>query len=261
MSFSTDLVVVVRGFGRRKCSTMTEKKQKPRVSDIEDNLTGVIVGHSNVEKLQSWIGSEHTNAFAHPLQICDRLRDLRFLSTPGLMSADLLTGEMERQCGRFDIVVLDCGSEDLAAGIPIQTIIDNLVNFAKRCLALGSSAVVIVSVLPRTRNMQVTFQEFSKNMYTLNDKLRSRCIAEKVVFFRHTGFFKMNDGVTDLPISYWTQDGVHPSPICYHKSDMKSGMEKYARSIRSAVHRGLQWRVQLKQEQLNSVATPVIFLK
>ena len=123
------------------------------------------------------------NGAQPPDSLCDELKDLFLLGKSGLFSSQLHEGDLLFQAGRHDIIVIDCGTNDLADNIPIKDIANNVLLFARRCLEEGATIVAILSVLPRTRRIKTSSHEFRENIKTLNDTLAKKCRDEHSLTF------------------------------------------------------------------------------
>ena len=193
--------------------------------------TAILVGHSFVKRFSRWVGSHHKMAPTEPREICDKLQELNMMGVSGLFSSELHEGDLVFQAAQHDIVILDCGTNDLAADIPISQIVNHVFLFARRCIAEGAAIVFILSVLPRTRRIKSSSQQFIDNMKILNDRLKAICVPEKhISFYRQSGFSDINE---------WSTDGIHPSTARPRHQQARSGMEKYCQSIKTAVHRAV----------------------
>jgi len=201
--------------------------------------SAILVGHSFIKRYGRWIGSRHAGAPTDNKEVCDRLNQLDFLGTSWLHSADLHTADYLFQASKRNIVVLDCASNDLANGTSISRICTNLILFARRCLLEGAAIVVIVSAIPRERRIRMTAEQFRKNVEEFNTQLKSLCVAEqRITFHRISGFSTDEEGAPQR-LQRWTDDGIHPSTRRRHMH-MKSGMEKYHQSIKTALYRAVQ---------------------
>lgn len=205
--------------------------------------TSVIVGHSFVKRYHHWLDSRH---IAVPQDICPKLRNLHFLGKSGLFTSQLHEGDIVFQSSKHDIVIVDCGTNDLASGVPITNIVNNVLLFARRCLQDGATVVFITSIIPRGRRINGTQEQFREQAKAYNEHLKRVCVQEdRISFYRHAGFSCRPDDMTALAITHWSHDGIHPSTkrIDPH---LKTGMEKYHQSIRTALHRAAQRHKYLK---------------
>ena len=205
--------------------------------------TAIIVGHSFVKRYAAWIGSRHTNAPASPRAICNRVSDLQLLGQSGLSSQDLHNGEFLFQASKHDIVILDCATNDLANGASVVETANNVLLFARRCLQDGATIVYIASVLPRSRRITCTPEEFRDIADEYNTYLKQICVPERCIsFHRLTGFTHTQESVhskVEQPMNHWSEDGIHPS-VRRSQNNTKSGMEKYHQAIKTALHRAAQ---------------------
>ena len=194
-----------------------------------DAPTAIVIGHSFVKRLSHWIGSHHSMAPTHPGQLCDNLREINLLGVSGLFASEIHEGDFLFQASRHDIVILDCGTNDLANDIPIRTVMNNVFLFARRCLEEGTTIVFILSVLPRTRRIKSTDTQFLTKVREYNNLMKSTCVPEpNISFHRQSGFSNVQE---------WSEDGIHPSPNVL--SNGRSGMTKYSNSIKTALHRAV----------------------
>ena len=202
--------------------------------------TAIIVGHSFVKRFSRWIGSHHKMAPKNALELNDRLKEINFLGVSGLFTSQLHEGDLVFQAAQHDIVIIDCGSNDLSDDISISKIVNNVFLFARRCLAEGAAVVFVMSVLPRTRRLKGTVEQFQDKVKQLNDSLKKICVPEsKISFYRQSGF-------SAIPMNQWSDDGIHPSTR-RTQAEVKSGMEKYSLSIKTALHRAMHRHRYLQQ--------------
>ena len=87
-----------------------------------ETTTAVIIGHSFVKRLKKWIGSRNSMAPNHPSALCDELKEINLLGKSGLNSSQLHESDLIFQTARHDIVIIDCGSNDIANNLPISEI-------------------------------------------------------------------------------------------------------------------------------------------
>ena len=197
--------------------------------------TAFVVGHSFVRRYASWIGHHHM-APKRARDICTSYSDIRFLGHSGLNSEQLHSGDILFQATKHDIVVIDCGTNDIANDVSQQQIANNILLFARRCLQDGVAVVYILSVLPRSRRISGSPEEFRRKVQAFNDHMKSLCVKENdITFCRQNGFMNI-DCPNNHQVACWSDDGIHPSTRCRHQHN-KSGMEKYHQSIKSALHR------------------------
>lgn len=210
--------------------------------------TAIVVGHSFVKRYAKWIGTRHSMAPRHHMEICGKLKDLEFLGQSGLQSSEL-GDEHVFHASKYDIVILDCASNDLANGISIKTVVNNLLVFARRCIQDGATIVYIVSALNRARRISSNSQDFAQTVRSFNNHLRQLCYDEdNISFHRIAGFTQQHDSAGELPIENWSDDSIHPSPY-RRQPNQKSGMEKYHQALKTALHRAAQRFQTLKSQQ------------
>lgn len=210
--------------------------------------TAIIIGHSFVKRYARWIGSHHEGAPRSRHEVCPPLADLQLLGTSGQQSPTLHGEDLLFQASKFDIVVVDCGTNDLANGRSIDETANNVFLFARRCLQAGSTIVVLMSVLPRQRRIQGGADNFLQQAESLNIRLKTMCNSERSIYFlRITGFTHEDDAKTKQPVANWSDDGIHPTHKRRHPQ-VPSGMEKYHhRAIKCALHRALSLYKKVKQ--------------
>ena len=212
---------------------------RPNCAVIMDP-TAIVIGHSFVKRYAKWIGSRKSHAPASTCDICDTISQLNLLGQSGLFSQDLHSGEFHFQATRHDIVILDCATNDLADGLSVTATANNLLLFARRCIQDGATIVFITSVLPRTRRIQQTPEEFRSLAQQFNQHMKRLCVPERnISFHKITGFTHSSDAVSPQPMEYWSADGIHPS-VHRSQQNIKSGMEKYHQAIKTALYRAAQ---------------------
>jgi len=204
-----------------------------------EEASAILVGHSFVKRYARWIGSSSKMAPPSRAHVCNRITDLELYGISGLMSSQLHDDDTMFQASRYDIVIIDCGTNDLARGKSHIDIANNVLLFARRCLEAGSSLAVITSILPRTNNIRGGIEDFHAQMTQYNAHVKSLCVREtKISYHTHKGFSRQLDATTKQPVLTWSDDGIHPA--CKRRQpQQKSGMEKYNESVKTALHRAV----------------------
>lgn len=199
--------------------------------------SALIFGHSFVKHYKSWISSHHHAAPASQAHVCNRISDLQMLGISGLKSDQLHEHDYLFQASRYDIVIIDCGTNDLSRGKTYVEVAHNILVFARHCIEEGSKLAIVTSILPRTTNMHCSEDEFYNQMELYNNYMKQLCIPEdKISFHTHKGFRRQFNDTIDQPIANWSLDGIHPHHL-RRFSHQKSGMEKYHESMKTALHR------------------------
>ena len=153
-----------------------------------DGPTAVIVGHSFVKRYSRWIGKSNM-APPTPLHVCKRLSDLQFIGVSGLMSAALHDDDIVFQSSKFDIVMIDCGTNDISNGKTYLEVANNILLFACCCLEHGTKSAIVMSVLPRTKNVRCGEEESTRQMQLFNVHMKALCVPElRISFHAHKGF-------------------------------------------------------------------------
>jgi len=173
-----------------------------------------------------------------PREVCDRLREFQLLGD-AVFTAELHKSDIIFQAAQYDIVIVDCGSNDLANGFNAIEIANNLLLFGRRCIQHGAKIVFLTSIIPRRRRINCSEEQFFYRAEAFNKQLKQMCVPEKQIsFHRHSGFATNGDCKTKQPVFMWSEDDIHPSGRRRHPQQ-KSGMEKYHQSIKTALHRAL----------------------
>ena len=212
--------------------------------------TAIFVGHSYVKRYSTWIGSRHSMAPRHPLDICSKLRDLQFLAKSGLQSTEL-DDEYLFHASKYDIVLIDCSSNDLANGQSVSAVAKNLLVFARQCLENGATIVYILSALNRGKRIDTSTRDFAERVKAFNIYMKNLCVTDaNISFHRITGFMQQRDQHAERPLELrnWSDDLIHPSPH-RRQPHLKSGMEKYHQSVKTALYRAAQRFKTLKSAQ------------
>ena len=207
--------------------------------------TAIIVGHSFVKRYEKWIGSRCPRAPMTPREVCNRVSELHFIGKSGMQTHELHESDIIFHASRRDIVVVDCGTNDLANDKSVSEIANNILLFARRCIQDGAKVVFIASILPRQRRINSDPNEFANKVEQYNRHMKTLCVKENMIsFHRITGFSEIEhtsevNAAHKQPIHHWSDDGIHPSTKrC--QPDKKSGMEKYHQAMKTALHRASQ---------------------
>ena len=191
------------------------------VNDLDvDRFRVVIVGHSFVSRLQTFVRSDSrmTN-----LRLDPRKYDVSFIGIPGASTRGrkslqpALQGLGDRHA---DCVFIEIGSNDLCdENIEPRRLARDIVSLA-RFVSVGyePKCVVIGSILPREGPR---WESYNQRVVATNRCLSVLAMSEPGIhYWRHRGF-------TRCAISPFSHDGVHPNLV--------QGMPKYVRSVRQAV--------------------------
>ena len=101
-----------------------------------------------------------------------------------------------------DIIILQYGSNDLAAGSPPLSVATRIVDIAHLLLSKYPSikAVVVLSILPRS------------NITHLNDNIfKCNGFLDNYFEVESKNHYKVLQGFWDKPISVWSRDFIHPN--------------------------------------------------
>jgi hypothetical protein len=93
-----------------------------------------------------------------------------------------------------------------------------------------------MSIVPRAGGLaNLSYARFRELMSHVEEDLKKMIGAEEYIFFhKHKGFFESeNNGIkSELEISSWSKDGIHPN--------LPEGRRKYKKSLRNAIFRALK---------------------
>ena len=178
----------------------------------------LVLGHSFVRRLR-----EHLDRLATPpfgLRPAGHL--VRLVGLGGLQFPCLLR-QLWAVCEPgYDLVLLDFGTNDLAAGCSAELRADRVVAVAETMLAIyGVKRVVVLEVFPRADGRYRCPPEFNSEARHFNILIRERlAFSNQIHFHQHKGM-----------VTNWQQylvDGVHLNGF---------GMSKYSASVRRASSR------------------------
>lgn len=194
---------------------------------------GLLLGHSFVHGLLSHLtaGSSATGAtIARKLHVSNILHAFHMHGQRGaqICNDDFLLPHSLITRVKPDFVILDYGTNDLAAGTPPFTVATKLMHLAHQLRSQYHVAcVMICSTLNRDCHLStMTPSQFATAAYELNNYLRHLTQTEpKVNYHLHKGFW-------DTPVSAWSRDGIHPNG--------PAGRKRYIKSIRKAIFHALQ---------------------
>jgi hypothetical protein len=122
---------------------------------------------------------------------------------------------------RPEVCLLEYGSNDLAQGMDPLVVASAILDEALTLLRLTSiHRVIVFGILPRISNMEISEVDLRTNAARCNTMLYHLCDVEPCIEFRsHAGFW-------NVPVTTWSNDGLHPNLI--------DGRKKIKRSIRFA---------------------------
>ena len=184
--------------------------------------SAIVMGHSFVVSLR-----DHLRRGGHVLSPAATAKVLRVDSQ---VSAVSLAGERGASaCSGFqppvillkrinpEIVILNIGSNDLAAGVTATRVATTVIGIAHQLVSdHGVKLVAICSVLPRSGNLQITDQAFTAAMKTCNTIMYQMCKEfDHLVYWSHNGFWAKS-------IDIWSRDNIHPNSHWGRKAYKKS---------------------------------------
>lgn len=85
---------------------------------------------------------------------------------------------MAHEASKYDILIIDVGTNDLANGVTAHSITNNLLVLARRCLLAGTKIVVIRSILPGTCGLRCTEEDYTQQMTVFNTRMKATCVTE-----------------------------------------------------------------------------------
>ena len=178
----------------------------------------LVLGHSFVRRLR-----EHLDRLATPpfgLRPAGHL--VRLVGLGGLQFPRLLR-QLRAVCEPgYDLVLLDFGTNDLAAGCSAELLADRVMAVAETMLdSYGVKRVVVFEVFPRADGRYRCPPEFNAEARRFNILIRERLASSNQIHFHH------HKGM----VTNWQQylvDGVHLNSL---------GMSKYSTSVRRAILR------------------------
>lgn len=196
-------------------------------------LKCIILGHSFVSRfflrIRSLFGPKKLSRHAAEyLKVSDYFSNIFIMGRGGARTENFFLPWHTMRCIRPNLVLIDTGSNDLVnARKDIDYISQCVLDLALLIKFTLDCDVVICSVVPRAAGLRrLSEGAFRTRMMrynaVLSDMVKSSFFG--IHFHHHKGFYKIQDGRdTDLPVSAWSEDLIHPS---------EEGWEKYRVSLR-----------------------------
>ena len=136
----------------------------------------------------------------------------------------------------LDCIVINTGSNDLCQRkCDIDDLVISLIDEAKFLLDSGARHITLLGVASRTRCREVTVFTFNERAQHFNRSLREAAEMETGIEFMYMKGFWRDTGGAELPVSRWSDDGIHPA---VSETKREAGMDKYHRLIRRCLMRG-----------------------
>ena len=194
---------------------------------------GLLIGHSFVHGLASHLSSDPqpTGSYlARKLNLNRIIQELHMHGERGSRVCSSSFSLPHRLLKRVkpDFVILDLGTNDLAAGAHPFDVAAKLNSVADRLhTQYHVRTVLICSILYRKSHLRnLTREQFTQAAFDTNNFLKKSTEASpRTIYHVHKGFWT-------TPISQWSRDGVHPNT--------SHGRTNYKKSIRCAVFSALQ---------------------
>ena len=146
--------------------------------------------------------------------------------TNGWITIGMFTGTISQES--FDMLILDIGTNDFAAGIPPLIVAVEIIKFLEKVIKSQSNLhVMVCSVIPRSSRLNSSESNFKSNIVNCNTYLRNMCsVNSSIHYWKHKGFWAD-------PVSYWSRDGIHPYS--------RIGRKRYCTSIKNAIFKAVQY--------------------
>jgi hypothetical protein len=205
-------------------------------------VVGCLIGHSFVSGLHQHL-SGRLHHYATPrdcakeLKISNLVKDLHLIGMRGatIVNNPMLIPKNELLVTKPDFVIINCGTNDMAKGIPPLNVAMELFETAQKLLLESEiKHVILCSAIYRSKGLHFHSEtEFCSVVDIFNQVLSDMCGEEKhITYHTHRGFWRTETG-TSLPTNVWSNDGIHPNTVV--------GRKKYKRSIRDAVFNVLKY--------------------
>ena len=176
----------------------------------------LVLGHSFVRRLQDHLRRSSQPAFG----LRPAGHTVHFWGVGGLRFPQLLRGMRVACAPGYDVVLLDFGTNDLAAGCSAELLVDQVLAVTDTLLeSYGVKHVIIMEVFPRTDGRYRCPPGFNVEARRYNLLLRERLAACPRTHLHH------HKGLVDNWPQY-VADGVHLNA---------AGMMKYTKSVRRAI--------------------------
>ena len=191
----------------------------------------LLLGHSFVRSLKDYLHPSHPFSDLAPELRTSDMSSLQihgisgaFITNPSHISEFLHILSQEN----FDMLILDIGTNDLAAGIPPLIVAVEIIKFLEKVLKSQSNLhVMVCSVIPRSSRLNSSESNFKSNIVNYNTYLRNMCsVNSSIHYWKHKGFWAD-------PVSYWSRDGIHPNS--------RIGRKRYCTSIKNAIFKAVQY--------------------
>ena len=176
----------------------------------------LILGHSFVKHLRNHlVASDFLNVGLLPTGHSVTLRSFSGLTYPGLLN------KLKSVCAPgYQVVFIDFGTNDLAAGCAVELLVDmvwSVVETLRSCY--GVRQMALMEMFPRAAGRYPCVPGFNYAARSYNDKLRERAAGVAGVYLCHP------QGMVDNWRQY-LRDGCHYNA---------AGMKKYVKSLRRAI--------------------------
>ena len=187
----------------------------------------VVLGHSFVSGFEHHLRTKHSVCIT-PSQVACALgvdrscKRVHLIGTRGAHTSQLLTCPRLRQI-QPRLVIIDCGSNEIACGHPPLQVASRIIDCAQHLLTLNYvQRVLVCSLLVRSdKTGCLTLDQFNSNISKCNHYLKVFAASEsEVAYHSHQGFWT-------VPVGVWSRDGLHPNTA--------AGRKKYQVSLRRAI--------------------------
>ena len=201
-------------------------------SQRRGRFTACILGHSFVRRLHDAIACEdHDVAHRAPDSLrVDRLFSrIDIFGRSGYTVSELRHDVLAAGQQRPDLVIINCGSNDLCQErCDVEQVARELMSYADYLrISFGVRLVMLMGVIWRTRCHGVSSFVFSARAAELNRRPRDMSENRRGVLYMNMRGFWSPDGSSELPVSAYSSDGIHPGP-----DPTTHGFRKYRRNIR-----------------------------
>ena len=206
---------------------------------MKRKMNGCVVGHSFVSGLRSHLaGRPNANGtsiglnsqdIAYRLRLEHLIDSIHLIGNRGakIVDPNFSLPYDELLHIRPGIVIIDLGTNDLAAGTPPIVVAVKVVDIAIDMMRNIHSIkyIQICSAINRDSNLRISNQDMCSAVQQFNRYVRHLCDVEPRVGYHVLKGFWLD------PIQIWSRDGIHPNTV--------TGRRRYKRALRSAFFKAI----------------------
>ncbi len=204
--------------------------------------TVFVWGHSFVRNYRKYLENHDKSDFpietyaAQHIKVSDKFDQVHFCGTSGAKIMEVISiPNFKLRNFRPELVIMDIGTNDLAAGYKIRNIVQAILDLVLTFIqTYHVKQVIICSCLKREHGLRnLTMCQFEDLVYYFNYELFANCEKnQNITYHTHRGFWKQQNG-DRIEVREWSSDGIHPTTTT-------EGLMQYSNSLKCAIHKGLQ---------------------